>query len=230
QAHDAEKDPEAGRQYRRDNQQQVENRNRGPDFNETLEQKIDPAAEIALNRTSRHADDGREEGEDEAEQHRNAETVERARKDVAGLIVGAEQVEITETAIGIAHPLWIALAALFGRIKPERLRRGRFWYLAVHGVVGITDRRPDGPAIIVDLVLYHRVTIVGDGIKAAEFFFRIVDDNRHQQLALVGNENRPVIDDEFGPKGCDKQEEETPQRRVAAVVGLEILPAALVER
>ncbi len=79
----------------------------------------------------------------------------------------------------------------------------------------------------VDLVLYHRIAIVGNGIKAAEFIFRVIDENRHQQLALIGDEDGPVIGDEFGAKCCGKQEQENPQRPVTAPVGLEILPAAL---
>src|SRR3982751_728669 len=69
QQQDAEKHEEAGHQHRRQDQQQIERRNRGPYLDETLEQQVDPAAEIALHRAGRNADDGGDDGQAEAEQH-----------------------------------------------------------------------------------------------------------------------------------------------------------------
>ena len=56
QQHEAEQDEEAGRQHGGDDQQQIEHRDRRPDLDEALEQKVGPAAEIALHRAGRHAD------------------------------------------------------------------------------------------------------------------------------------------------------------------------------
>ena len=46
--HQPEQDEEAGRQDGGDDQQQIEHRDRRPDFDEALEEKVGPAAEIAL--------------------------------------------------------------------------------------------------------------------------------------------------------------------------------------
>src|SRR5690606_9942892 len=55
--HDAEQDEEAGRQNGRDDENEIEHRDRRPDLDEALEQKVRPAAEIALHGAGRHADD-----------------------------------------------------------------------------------------------------------------------------------------------------------------------------
>ena len=90
---DAEQHPEAGGDDRGDDQQQIERGDRGPDLDEALEDQVDPAAEIALHGAGDDADDRGEDGQRQAEQHRDAEAVEQAGDDVAAAIVGAEPVD-----------------------------------------------------------------------------------------------------------------------------------------
>jgi hypothetical protein len=54
---------EAGHQHRRQDEQQIERGNRGPDLDEALEAEIDPAAEIALHAAGGDADDRRDDGQ-----------------------------------------------------------------------------------------------------------------------------------------------------------------------
>src|SRR6185312_17011255 len=72
----------------RDDQQQIERRNRGPDLDEALEQKIGPAPEISLHGTSGDTDDRGNDGERQSEQDRNSETIDQARNDIATAVVG----------------------------------------------------------------------------------------------------------------------------------------------
>ena len=105
----AEQHEEARHQHRRNDQQQIERRHRGPDFDEALEQQIGPAAEIALHRAGDDADDRRDDGQRQPEQHRDAEAVDQPRHHVAALVVGAEPVVFEVAA---------ALEALFLRPRP----------------------------------------------------------------------------------------------------------------
>ena len=92
QQENAEQHEEAGHQHRRQDQQQIKRRNRGPDLDEALEDQIDPAAEIALHAAGGDADDRRDDRQRQAEQHRDAEAIDQPRDHVAALIVGAEPV------------------------------------------------------------------------------------------------------------------------------------------
>src|SRR5690606_30972197 len=92
-------------QHRGDNQQKVERGDRSPDLDEALEQKVGPAAEIALNCAGCDADDRRDDAEREAEQDRDTEAVDYARDHVAALIVGAEPVVFEVAAAGDALAL-----------------------------------------------------------------------------------------------------------------------------
>ena len=100
----------------------------------------------------------------------------------------------------------------------------------VDRMVGVADRRPDGPAVRLHLLQDHRVLVVGDGQEAAELRLGIVDQHREQQLALVVGDDRLVVGDELGEQAEHEQREEDPQAPVAAPVGLEVAPAPLVER
>ena len=152
QQHDAEQDEEAGRQDGCDDQEDVEHRHRGPDLDETLHQKIGPAAEITLHGTGRHADSSRGERQCETEEDRDAEAVDHAGHDIARLIVGAEPVHVAEHAVRVLSLQRIGGAAGFLVHQPE----GRCWcrmrHFGIHRAVGIADRRPDHPAVGIDLV------------------------------------------------------------------------------
>ncbi len=98
--------------------------------------------------------------------------------------------------------------------------------IGIDRLVGITDRRPDHPAIGVDLILDEGGFVIGLGKEAAEFLLGIIDHDRHQNLTLVGSENGFVIGDEFRDQAQKKQDQEQPEGPVTAPVRLEILPAA----
>ena len=177
QQQDAEQDEEARRDDRRDDDQQIERRDRGPDLDEALEQQIDPAAEIALHRAGQDADDGGDAGEDQAEQHRDAEAVDEARHHVAALVVGAEPVPFDVAAARAAGALGDRLALLVGEHPGRRCRRGH-GKVEVVRAVGEADRRPDEPAVLLDLLGDDRVAVIGLRQEAAEFLLRIVDEDR----------------------------------------------------
>src|SRR6185437_12646981 len=100
QQQDAEQHEEARRQHRRNDEQQIERGNRGPDFDETLEQKVGPAAEIALHGAGGDADDRGHDRQEQPEQHRDAEAVNEPRQHVAAAVVGAEPVVFERAAFG----------------------------------------------------------------------------------------------------------------------------------
>ena len=87
---DRQQHEEARRQNRRQNDENVEMGQRRPDLDHPLHHEVEPAAEIALHRAGEDADHRRNAGEDEAEQHRDAEAVEEARDDVVAVLIGAE--------------------------------------------------------------------------------------------------------------------------------------------
>ena len=185
QQQDAEQDEEARHQHRRHDQQQIERGNRVPDLDEALEAEIDPAAEIALHAAGGDADDRGDDGQAEAEQHRDAEAVDQARHHVAALIVGAEPVVFEVAAALQALLLHHGLALLFGQ-HPGRLRRRRRRQIEIVGVVGIADQRPDdGAALVRDQLLQIGIAIVGRGLEiAAEGGLGIGDEGRPIQMAV----------------------------------------------
>ena len=140
------------------------------------------------------------------------------------------QLRLPSSAVRVVVALRIAGAAFRLVHQPEGLRRRRMRNVGVGGLIGIADRRPDHPAIGVDLVADIVGAVVGFGQEAAELLLRIVDQHRQQDFALVGGEDRLVVGDEFGAEAEAEQQQEYPERPVAAPVGLEILPAALVDR
>lgn len=99
--------------------------------------------------------------------------------------------------------------------------------IGIDRLIGITDRRPDHPAIGVDLILNEGGFVVGLGQEPTEFFLRIINHDRHQNLTLVGGEDGFVIGDEFRDQAQEKQDQEQPEGPVTAPVCLEILPTAL---
>jgi hypothetical protein len=218
---DAEQQPEAGHKDAGDDQQQIEFRDGGPDLDEALEQEVHPAAEIALHSTRGNADRGRDCGEDQAEQHRNPEAVDKPGHYVAALVVRSQPVEIAEMAIGILGAQREARAALLGRHQPGGRRQRRTGQSVVDCSVGEADRRPEHPAVGVDLVGDERIAIGGNRKEAAELGFGVVDNSGKQQLTLVGGEQRPIIGDAFGEQSDDEQHEEDPQRAIAAAIALE---------
>jgi hypothetical protein len=130
----------------------------------------------------------------------------------------------------VGDALRIAAAAFLLVEHPGRVRRRRLGDLAVDGLVGIADRRPDDPAVCLDLILHERRTVVRHRQEAAEFLLRIVDQHRKEDFAFVGDDHRLVVGDQLGEERHEEEDEENPQRPVAATVGLEVFPAAAVDR
>src|SRR5262245_21974629 len=116
--HDAEQDEETGRQDCRYDQDQVEYRNSRPDFDEALEEEVGPTAEIALHGAGPDANDRRAQCQDEAEQYGNAEPVDDAGQNVAGLVVRAEPVPVADRAVRIVDALRKLLATRRPVVEP----------------------------------------------------------------------------------------------------------------
>ncbi|MNL54535.1 hypothetical protein D3C87_1778750 [compost metagenome] len=91
-------------------------------------------------------------------------------------------------------------------------------------------RRPNHPAIGLDFVGNEGVAEIGGGEEAAEPGFGIVDKGRHHQLALVHDQDRPVIGDELGAQRHHEEHQKNPEGPPAAAIGPEIGEAPLVER
>ena len=171
------------------------------------------------------------DGQDQAEQHRDAEAVNEPRQHVAALVVGAEPIVFQIAAALEALALDHRLALRFGQ-HPGRRRGRRRRQVEIVRRVGIADRRPDHEAAFVgDQLLQIRVAIIRGGFKvAAERRFRISEDHRKIRLAGEADKERLVVGDEFREQRDEKQNQEKPQRPITAPVGLEILPAPFVER
>src|SRR5207302_1058280 len=75
------------------------------------------------------------------------------------------------------------------------------------------------PALLRDQLIHRRVPVVGRRRKLpAESRLWVVDKHRRVPAALVADDDRPVIRDEFGEKCDDEQREKDPQRPEAASV------------
>ena len=165
------------------------------------------------------------------------EAVDHARHDVAALVVGAEPVAVADRlearelvggGVAIGRPRRPRRRRRKAQAAPFRTLEQRV--VLVDGAVGVADRRPKRPAVGLDLLDDQGVPVVGDGEEPAELRFRIVDQHGHQHLALVADEDRPVVGDELGEQAQHEQSEEDPEAPIPAAVGLEILPAPLVDR
>ncbi len=205
--HDAQEPPEIGLDHAREDDEEEEHRQSRPDLDEALAQEVDLAAEIALHQPREHAHDRAQHGEHQAEQHRDAEAVDEAGRHVARLVVGAEPIA-------------------------QRRRRRRRHAQTVHfGVVAEGDERPDQPALVADELLDLGVAVVRLGREdAAEGGLRIVEEHRHEEMAVVEDEERAVVGDELGEQAQDEEQEEEPERPEAAPVGAEVGEPARVDR
>ena len=197
--------------------------------------EIGPAAEIALHRAGGDADDRGDDGQAEAEQHRDAEAVDQPRQHVAAAVVGAEPVVFKRAAFGE-----IVRGGEFAILRvehPGRLRRERRRRMAHLRVVGKPHRRPDHrAAFLVDQTHQIVVAIVGRGAEQHriglfdEGGVGVGDDCRKVPFAVDADEDRLVVGDEVGEQRENEQQQKHPQRPVAAPVGLEAFPAPLVDR
>ena len=191
--------------------------------------EVEPAAEIALHRAREDADHRRDAGQNEAEQHREAEAVDEPRDYVAALVVGAEPVPLDGAAAHAAGLFGDGAALVIGE-HPCRGSGGRNRQVEIVGRVGETDRRPEHPAVRLDLLADHRVAVVGAGEEAAELFLRVVHEDRKQPFALVVGHDRPVVGDELGEEAQHEQDQKYPERPVAALVGAKVHKPTPVQR
>lgn len=116
------------------------------------------------------------------------------------------------------------------RIEKERFRGRRLRNLVIEGVVGIEKRRKDGKEMGVDIVMYKRIEIVGNGIKEEEFILRVIEEKRNKKIDIIGEEDGNVIGDELREKWWGKKEKENKKRKVKEKVGIEIMKEEIVER
>jgi hypothetical protein len=207
QQHDRQQDPESGHHETGDHDDQVENRHARPDFHEALAAQVQPAAVVTLHRAHHDADQAGRDGQDQAEQHRQAEAVNQAGQHVAALVVGAQPV--------------------FRRGG----RRRRHGELVVDGVVAVANRRPQHPAVVLDQFRHIGVAVVGFGFEqAAEGGFRVGLEHREIEVALILHHDRPVVGDEFRSQTDHEQHQEQAQRPEATAVATEGAPLAPPDR
>ena len=81
-----------------------------------------------------------------------------------------------------------------------------------------------------DLVGDKGIAVIGARLEAAELVLRIVDEHRKEQLALVGDEQRPVVGDELRAQRGGEEDEENDERPRPAPVAAEIVEPPAVHR
>jgi hypothetical protein len=183
-----------------------------------------------MKRWNRNADDRRHDCQHEAEQDRDAKAIDQPRQHVAALVVGAEPVHFQIAALRIAvlgGEVAIDLAQHPGRLGRKRHRRP-----VIDGLVGEMDRRPDLDRIVLgEIFLCEGIAIIGCGAEVvAEIGVGIGEEDREIALAFDMDEDRLVVGDEFGEQSDEEQDEENPQRPVAALIGFEVSPPPRVQR
>ena len=175
------------------------------------------------------------EREGQTEQDRGARAVDHARQHVAVDLVGAEPIHL-DVAAAAVRPVGRlgergagGLAIFFpegpGRSSRRRRRRG-----VVHRAIREANRRPQHPAVCVDLVGGLLQPVVGIGHEAPELLIRIILEDRDQQLAFVRGEDRPVVRDEFGGERDHEDDEEQAERPEPALVVAEDRETTAIDR
>ncbi len=119
---------------------------------------------------------------------------------------------------------WASLSSHVGGVGRgvARVENGR--------VVGEADRRPDHPAVRLDLVGDERIAVIRARLESAELVLWIVDERRKQELALVGGDQRPVVGDELRAESAGEQRQKDAQRPDPATVAAEIVEPPAVHR
>src|SRR5262249_54813488 len=85
--------------------------------------------------------------------------------------------------------------------------------------------------MFVEKTLQIGIAIVRGGAeRVAELGIGIGHKNREIILAVDVDVERSIVGDEFGKQREDEQDEKYPKRVVAATIGLEVAPAARIER
>ena len=192
-------------------------RQRRPDLDHPLHREIEPAAEIALHRAGEDADHRRDAGERQPEQNRDAKAVDEPGDDVVPVLIGAEPERFepaarTRDGRGVLDLLLLERGAALGVGQhPGRRRRQRRRRVEDRGRIGEADRRPDHPAMRLDLVGDEGVAKIRARLEAAELILRIVEEDGKEDLAFVGGDQRPVVGDELGEQRSDEQDQKDPR-------------------
>src|SRR5262249_35246195 len=117
-----------------------------------------------------------------------------------------------------------------GIAKAEAFEAFAAGIVLVDGVVGVADGRPQRPSVLRDFSQDLGLLEIGHGEEAAEFRFRIVDEDRPQDLTLVAHDDRAVVGEKLCKQRDDEQAQEDDEAPVASAVRLEVYPAARVDR
>ncbi len=125
------------------------------------------------------------------------------------------------------------------RFSPPRRRTGETqtlarrvldpWIVEVDRIVGVADRRPDRPAVLLDLVQDHFVFVIGDREESSELRLWIVDEHGKKHLPLVVGDDGAIVGDELGKEGDNEQRKKDAQAPTAPPVCLEVAPATAIE-
>ncbi len=135
------------------------------------------------------------------------------------------------TGRGVLHALFLERRAAFRVAQhPGRRRRQRRRRIEDGGRIGEADRRPDHPAMRLDLVGDEGIAIVGPRLEAAELLLRIIDEHRKEKLALVGDQERAVVGDELGAERSGKEGEKDDERPRPSPVAAEVVEPTAVHR
>jgi hypothetical protein len=91
--------------------------------------------------------------------------------------------------------------------RPCRGRsRGGDGQIIIDGVIAEPDQWPQHPAFSLDQFADIGVTVIGFGFEhAAELGFRVGKQNRRIQLALIAEQDRLVVGNDFG-RHADQQQ------------------------
>ena len=175
-----------------------------PDLDQPLAEQVDAAAEIPLGGAHGNTDEGAEEGQCQAEKHGKTKPVDDAGRDVAPDVVGAQQ---------MAH---------------RRRLRHRALGIQVDRLEAELDGREHPPAVsVLDQILHEGLEVLRFGLEyAAELRFRVFEQDREIEFALVAHHQRSIVRDELGEHAQHHHAGDDPQAPVAALVGLEVLPPA----
>ncbi|MCY1516281.1 hypothetical protein D9M68_509020 [compost metagenome] len=204
-----EEQQQARLEHRSEDDQQVQLGHRAPDLDETLADQVDLAGEVALQRADRHAEQGADQGQRQAEGHRGAKAVEQAGDDVVAGDVGAQPV------LRAGRPGVVGGA---GEVAE------RVVVVGVEGVqrevAGLRQLRADERVVVVSV----------DRQLAAEQRLGVVVQQREEPLLLVIHQQRAVVADQLAGQAQRVQAEEQQQAPVAQAVTAKAQPQTAAGR
>ncbi|MNU92343.1 hypothetical protein D3C71_822550 [compost metagenome] len=208
QRHDPQQPPEIRLDEARENDQQVQHRQPGPDLQQPLTEQVDPATVIALQRTRGNADQRTDEGQHQGKQNRHPRAENHSGQHIPRLIVGAQPVHI------------------------RRRARGGFIEVVVRRVIAEWNRREQQPAAVLLYQILHVVAAV-IGLErqlSAELLLGVAFERREVQRTLIADHQRLVVGDQLAAEGQQEQADKQPQRPPATAVFLEAFKTTTAQR